>query len=122
MSKLGLQALRDFERLLMVAGEHTWGWNGGDVRLHSWSNPELRRSLRNDEQFRTAVVGWIEQQQPQAAASGGAPAVVVEVGCGAGVALRQLGRESPRPSLPSRDYVPISTDFTVLKDTYDRSC
>ena len=62
MSKLGLQALRDFERLLMVAGEHTWGWNGGDVRLKSWSNPELRRSLRNDEQFRTAVVGWIEQR------------------------------------------------------------
>ena len=58
----GEGALRDFERLLMVAGEHTWGWNGGGVRLRSWSNAELARSLRTDREFQTAVVGWVEQR------------------------------------------------------------
>ena len=79
------------------------------------------RGLREVTRRLGDVVGWIQQQQ-QAAASGGAPAVVVEVGCGAGVALRQLGRGQPRPSLPLRDCVPVATAFTVLKDTYDRSC
>ena len=25
-------------QILMLAGEHTWGWNGGDVRHKGWSN------------------------------------------------------------------------------------
>jgi len=58
----GAAALRAFERLLMVAGEHTWGWNGGHIRSKSWSNEELRASLESDEQFQTAVVGWKEQR------------------------------------------------------------
>ena len=56
-------ALRAFERLLMLGGEHTWGWNGGDLRTPlSWANPALQYSLEHDHQYATAVVGWIEQR------------------------------------------------------------
>ena len=54
--------LRTFERLLMTVSEHTWGWNGGDIRRKSWSNDELKMSLQTDNQFSTAVRTWIEQR------------------------------------------------------------
>jgi len=56
------RALRSFERLLMLSGEHTWGWNGGHIRERSWSNAALQQSLATDAQFRTAVDTWIEQR------------------------------------------------------------
>lgn len=56
------ETLRGFERLLMVAGEHTWGWNGGHIRSRSWRNEELAQSLKTDVQFRQAVAGWVEQR------------------------------------------------------------
>ncbi len=56
-------ALHAFERLLMLAGEHTWGWDGGDIRSKSWTNPELAESLETDWQFSTAVEGWQEQRK-----------------------------------------------------------
>lgn len=52
--------LRDFERLLMVAGEHTWGWNGGTIRSRSWRNEQLSANLVHDREFRSAVKGWVE--------------------------------------------------------------
>lgn len=57
--------LRTFERLLLTSGEHTWGWNGGDTRRHSWSNEELAKSLadhsvKND--FWTSTGTWKEQR------------------------------------------------------------
>eukprot|EP00943_MAST-04B_sp_MAST-4B-sp1_P001592 g1592.t1 len=55
-------AFRSFERLLMVAGEHTWGWNGGDTTTKSWTNEELENSLKTDLQFQQAVIGWTEQR------------------------------------------------------------
>lgn len=51
-------ALRTFERLLMTVTEHTWGWNGGDIRRHSWSNDLLNKSLHTNTQFSTAVRTW----------------------------------------------------------------
>jgi hypothetical protein len=56
------RALMAFERLLMLSGEHTWGWNGGHIRHRSWSNEELRTSLATDRQFQTAVRTWQEQR------------------------------------------------------------
>jgi len=53
---------RGFERLLMLTGEHTWGWNGGDLKSKSWTNAELQHSLNTDPQFQTAVLGWLEQR------------------------------------------------------------
>eukprot|EP01047_Picozoa_sp_COSAG01_P050263 COSAG01_NODE_5063_length_4518_cov_2.220923_3_plen_115_part_00 len=58
----GASRLRDFERLLMVAGEHTWGWNGGEIRTKSWGNAELQHSLATEPAFRQAVAGWVEQR------------------------------------------------------------
>lgn len=55
-------ALRTFERQLITLGEHTWGWNGGNVRTRSWTNKELQRSLRTDSDFSTSVLTWIEQR------------------------------------------------------------
>ena len=55
-------SFRAFERLMMIAGEHTWGWNGGHIKTTSWENEELQKSLKTDQQFRTAVVGWKEQR------------------------------------------------------------
>ena len=55
-------ALRTFERILMVNAEHTWGWNGGDLRRNSWKNENLAYSLAHDRQFQTAVVTWLEQR------------------------------------------------------------
>ena len=57
-----IKAFRTFERLLMVAGEHTWGWNGGHIKSKSWENEELQHSLKTDPQFQTAVIGWKEQR------------------------------------------------------------
>jgi len=54
--------LRTFERLLLNLGEHTWGWNGGDIRRKSWANEELAHSLATDTQFQTAVLTWLEQR------------------------------------------------------------
>jgi hypothetical protein len=61
-SAADVAALRTFERLLMTVGEHTWGWNGGDTRRHSWSNPQLKESLATNPQFQTAVLTWVEQR------------------------------------------------------------
>eukprot|EP00937_MAST-01D_sp_MAST-1D-sp2_P004061 g4061.t1 len=55
-------ALRSFERLMMTAGEHTWGWNGGAVRRKSWSNSALQKSLATDAVFQSAVRTWQEQR------------------------------------------------------------
>jgi hypothetical protein len=57
-----MSSLYNFERLLMLSGEHTWGWNGGDIKTKSWKNTELETSLKNDRQFQTAVIGWMEQR------------------------------------------------------------
>ena len=46
----------------MTVAEHTWGWNGGNIIRHSWSNPELAHSLATDTQFQTAVETWREQR------------------------------------------------------------
>ena len=46
----------------MLGAEHTWGWNGGDIRHKSWTNAELAASLKSDEQFSTAVLTWREQR------------------------------------------------------------
>merc|ERR1711871_979104 len=57
-----VSAFKTFERLLMVAGEHTWGWNGGDTTSKSWSSVDLQQSLKSDSQFQDAVLGWLEQR------------------------------------------------------------
>ena len=44
---LGSAAFRDFDRLLIKAGEHTWGWDGNNIKSEAWSNNELRASLAN---------------------------------------------------------------------------
>ena len=59
----GEAAFHDFERLLMVMGEHTWGWNGGSTKTKSWSNEELKESLRSDKDFAAAVLSWTEQRK-----------------------------------------------------------
>ena len=59
----GEAAFHDFERLLMVMGEHTWGWNGGSTKTKSWSNKELNESLRSDKDFAAAVLSWTEQRK-----------------------------------------------------------
>lgn len=55
-------AFRTFERQLLTVGEHTWGWNGGDVRTRSWKNAQLQHSLKTDKDFSTSVLTWIEQR------------------------------------------------------------
>ena len=55
-------AFKDFERLLMKAGEHTWGWNGGDTREGGWSNADFAADRRSDPQYRTAAQTWQEQR------------------------------------------------------------
>ena len=55
-------ALRTFERLLMVATEHTWGWNLGNVRHKAWSNPELQEAIATDKEFQTSIGTWKEQR------------------------------------------------------------
>jgi hypothetical protein len=57
-----VQTLKTFERLLIVAGEHTWGWNGDPLQYKSWENSQLQKSLKHDEDFQSAVMGWIEQR------------------------------------------------------------
>ena len=61
-SNYNITAYRAFERLLTLTGEHTWGWNGGSIKSKSWKNVELQTSLKNDQEFVTAVVGWQEQR------------------------------------------------------------
>ena len=56
------QKFKTFERLLIVAGEHTWGWNGDPLMYKSWENSALQHSLKNDKDFQTAALGWIEQR------------------------------------------------------------
>eukprot|EP00038_Savillea_parva_P009725 m.185439 g.185439 ORF g.185439 m.185439 type:complete len:909 (-) comp16452_c0_seq1:57-2783(-) len=51
-----------FDRLLIKLGEHTWGWNGGDIRTKSWSNDLLASSLKTDKDFQTAPLTWFEQR------------------------------------------------------------
>ena len=55
-------AFKDFERLLMKAGEHTWGWDGGDTREGGWSNADFAADRRSDPQYRTAAQTWQEQR------------------------------------------------------------
>ena len=57
-----MTSLHAFERMLMLSGEHTWGWDGGKLRHTSWSNDQLEHSLETDPQFKLAVVGWEEQR------------------------------------------------------------
>ena len=57
-----VSSFRAFERLMMIAGEHTWGWNGGHIKTTSWENEELQQSLKTDKQFKMAVIGWKEQR------------------------------------------------------------
>jgi hypothetical protein len=55
-------AFKDFERLLLKVGEHTWGWNGGDTREGGWSNADFAVERRSDEQYKTAAQTWQEQR------------------------------------------------------------
>ena len=55
-------AFQDFDRLLIKAGEHTWGWDGGDIKSEAWSNTELRAALGNGTYFESAVWTWLEQR------------------------------------------------------------
>jgi hypothetical protein len=73
-SPASVEKFRTFERLIMTAGEHTWGWNGGDIRRKSWSNTELQHSLATDKQFSTAVLTWREQRSMVRAAVAALPA------------------------------------------------
>ena len=58
-SNKNVSAFKTFERLLMVAGEHTWGWNGGDTTSKSWSNVELQNSLNLIANLKMQFyVGW----------------------------------------------------------------
>jgi hypothetical protein len=60
--------------------EHTWGWNGGDIRRNAWTNDELATRLRTDTDFQTAVLTWVEQRSfiynAQAALPKGSPLAV----------------------------------------------
>eukprot|EP00912_Choanoflagellata_sp_UC4_P001668 UC4_evm5s1059 len=51
-----------FDRLLMKVGEHTWGWNGGDIRTKNYDNDELAHAIATDTQFSTAIWTWTEQR------------------------------------------------------------
>jgi hypothetical protein len=55
-------AFKDFERLLMKVGEHTWGWNGGDTRNGGWSNADFAVERKSDPQYATAAKTWQEQR------------------------------------------------------------
>ena len=51
-----------FDRLLMKVGEHTWGWNGGDIRTTNYANDELAKAIATNAQFSTAIITWKEQR------------------------------------------------------------
>lgn len=55
-------AFKDFERLLVKVGEHTWGWNGGDTREGGWDNADFAAKRKTDPQYRTAAKTWQEQR------------------------------------------------------------
>jgi hypothetical protein len=55
-------SFKNFERLLMKVGEHTWGWNGGDTRAGGWSNAEFAAERKTDAQYSTVVKTWQEQR------------------------------------------------------------
>ncbi len=75
-------AFKNFERLLTKVGEHTWGWNNGDLRTTAWSNPEFAKAKKTDEQYITAAKTWQEQrsfvQNAVAALGGGALRAAIE--------------------------------------------
>ena len=58
----GSAEFRTFERLAVKAGEHTWGWDGAQIKSEAWSNRELTAALRNGTYFQTAVWTWLEQR------------------------------------------------------------
>ena len=55
-------SFKNFERLLVKVGEHTWGWNGGDTRAGGWSNAEFAAERKTDAQYSTVVKTWQEQR------------------------------------------------------------
>lgn len=62
----GSAALAAFDRLVIKAGEHTWGWDGEKIKSAAWSNPELEAALArggaNSSYFNSAVYTWLEQR------------------------------------------------------------
>jgi hypothetical protein len=61
-----LREMRNFERLLMVGGEHTWGSDGGGIRNQAWTRSSLEVMLRSNDtrshDFHLAVKTWLEQR------------------------------------------------------------
>jgi hypothetical protein len=59
-----VELLRPFDRWLMTAGEHTWGTDGGDMRVNSWSNYEMKLALADPHELdlHLAVESWSEQR------------------------------------------------------------
>ena len=46
----------------LLVGEHTWGWNNGDMRNGPWSNDDFAAKRASDRQFQTAAKTWQEQR------------------------------------------------------------
>jgi hypothetical protein len=58
-----VRELKNFERLLMLAGEHTFGSDGGQTRNEAWSKEELQQKL--DEKaisYTMDIQTWTEQR------------------------------------------------------------